>query len=320
MSKKFAVPFILFCLSVVVVSAEAPYASAKPLPEPVVFGAGVISTGDYESHPAFTPDGSTVYFLKDTPDVGFWTIVVSHYVDGKWTTPEVAPFSGQYGDADPFITADGSRFYFISNRTNNGKVKEDTDIWMMEKTANGWSDPVRLPEPVNSSSNEWYPTVASDDTLYFGSNRSGSRGNDIYKSRFTNGQFQSPENLGEPINTDGNEYEPWIAPDQSYLIFMARRAEGIGGFDIYISFQEKGRWTQPRNLGKQINTPGDEYSPKISPDGRYFFFSSPRPSTFSAGFVSSRMNYEQLLQKMHEPGNGLGDIYQMDSAPILKKK
>src|SRR5215211_3249013 len=73
-----------------------PYVFDKPVLEPTVFGEGIISTGDYDSHPAFTPDGRTLYFLKSTPNFNFWTIVVSHFENGKWNAPEVAPFSGQW--------------------------------------------------------------------------------------------------------------------------------------------------------------------------------------------------------------------------------
>src|ERR687888_200446 len=90
--------------------AQAPSATA---PEPELFGEGVISTGDDESHPGFTPDGKTLYFLKNDPAFNHWTIVVSREENGKWIKPEVAPFSGQFSDADPFIMLDGDRFFFI---------------------------------------------------------------------------------------------------------------------------------------------------------------------------------------------------------------
>ena len=130
-------------------------------PEPQLFGENAISTSDDESHPAFTPDGKTLYFLKNDPSFNHWTIVVSHDQNGKWATPEVAPFSGQFSDADPFITLDGQRLFFISTRPVNGKPKEDTDIWMMKKKDNGpgapasWSEPEHL-AAVNSDVNEWF--------------------------------------------------------------------------------------------------------------------------------------------------------------------
>ena len=152
-----------------------PYASDKPLSEPAIFAEGIVSTGDFDSHPAFTTDGKTLYFLRSTPNFNLWTILVSRFEKGRWGTPEVAPFSGQYSDADPFITSDGSRFYFISNRPVAGKSKPDLDIWVMEKTAAGWSEPKNVGAPINSSGSEWYPTVAVNGTIYFGSDREGGK-------------------------------------------------------------------------------------------------------------------------------------------------
>jgi Tol biopolymer transport system component len=292
--------------------AKHPYATAKPLSEPSIFAEGVVSTGDFDSHPAFTPDGKTLYFVRSTPNFSRWTILVSRFVKGRWNTPEVAPFSGQYSDADPFITRDGSRFYFISNRPVAEKAKPDLDIWVMEKTATGWSDPKNVGAPINSSGSEWYPTLAANGTIYFGSDREGGRGRtDIYRSRLVDGKYAPPENLGEAINTQFNEFEPLIAPDESFLIFMGGgRADGHGGFDLYISYNRNGVWTKPTNLGNKINSEGNEYSPAISPDGKYFFWSSTRSSADQPS--KQRLDYSQLMRSLRSPGNGLGDIYQID--------
>lgn len=295
------------------------YSSKTPLPEPVIFAPGIISTGDYESHPAFTPDGNTLYYLKDAPDFTFWTIVVTKYKDGNWITPEVAPFSGQYADADPFITADGSQLYFISNRPLDGKATKDLDIWMLQKTGETWGEPKNLREPVNSAGNEWYPTLASDGTLYFGSDRPGGKGRtDLYKCKFVAGKYQTPENLGDAINTKHDEFEPYIAPDQSYLIFMAGRPDGFGGFDLFISYNRNGNWTPAKNLGEKFSSSGFEYSPKLSPDGKYFFFTSTRG--FGTEPLNKRLNYKELIEKLRGPGNGLGDIYQVDISALKLEK
>ncbi|HKP35697.1 MAG TPA: hypothetical protein VJT71_02475 [Pyrinomonadaceae bacterium] len=293
-----------------------PYASERPLPQPAVFGEGVISGGEFDSHPAFTPDGATLYFVRSTPNFNLWTILVSRFGNGRWNTPATAPFSGQYSDADPFITADGSRFYFISTRPVEGKSKPDLDIWVMEKTSAGWSEPKNLGAPVNSAGSEWYPTVAANGTIYFGSDREGGKGRtDIYRCRLVDGKYAEAENLGDAINTQFNEFEPLISPDESFLIFMAGgRAESRGGLDLYISHYRNGAWSKPANLGDQINSSGNEYSPTISPDRKYFLWTSTRG--FADKPLEKRLDYPGLMNKLRGPQNGLGDIYQIDLAAL----
>ena len=89
-----AVPMAML-VAVSLVAQNAPYDSAKPLPHATVFAPGIISTGDYESHATFTPDGREIYFLKMAPNFSRWTIFASRYKDGGWSQPEVASFSGQ---------------------------------------------------------------------------------------------------------------------------------------------------------------------------------------------------------------------------------
>jgi Tol biopolymer transport system component len=287
---------------------------------PQLFGENVISTGDDESHPAFTPDGKTLYFLKNDPSFNRWTIVVSREQNGKWSTPEVAPFSGQFSDADPFITVDGERLFFISTRPVDGKTKEDTDIWMMQWNGAGWSEPEHI-DTINSETNEWFPTVSKNGNLYFGSERPGGKGKcDLYVSRLVDGKYQKPKNLGEPINTGANEVEPFIAPDESYIIFAGIGLPGSrGAYDLYVSFRRDGVWTKPVNLGDKVNSVAWDFSPKVSPDGKWFFFTSNRG--FANKPLEKRLSYQELLQKLHSPGNGLRDIYKIDiSALKLEQK
>ena len=297
-----------------------PYASSSPLPEPVVFGAGVISTGDDESHPAFTPDGRTLYFLKNTPDFSHWTIVVSRFEQGRWSTPEVALFSGQYSDADPFITPDGQRFFFISRRPVEGKQKEDNDIWMMEKKGTGWGEPQHLGPAINSAANEWFPTATDNGTLYFGSERPGGKGRaDVWRSRLIDGKYSEPENLGDAVNSPASEFEPYIAPDESFVIIAtASRQDSKGAFDLYVSYTDKGVWSKSENLGAMINSSGWDFSPKISPDGKYFFFTSNRG--FADKPLERRLTYKELIARLHGPGNGLRDIYQVDIEALKLKQ
>lgn len=321
--------FLLMCIlpgfgqeaTAIKVENKHPFSSDKPLREPTIFAPGLISTGDYEFAPEFTHDGKTLYFVKSTPDFTYWTMVYSQFEEGKWSQPRVAPFSGQYTDGDPFITADGKQMFFISNRPLNpsdAAAPVKLDIWVMNKTASGWSEPKNLGKPVNEAS-QYFPTIAKDGTLYFGSTRKGGRGGvDLYRSKFVNGAFQEPENLGDAINTPSDEYEPFIAPDESFLIFMANaRPDGLGGYDLFVSYNENGQWTKAQNLGSPINSAADDYSPKISRDGKYFFWTSTRSAINK--LKNKSWDYSELTSRYRKPQNGLGDIYYIDKS-VLKIK
>lgn len=301
--------------------AAPPYAVSHALPEPVVFAPGVISTGDDESHPTFTPDGRMLYFLRNTPLFDHWTVVVSRFVDGRWSTPEVAPFSGRFNDADVAFSPDGSSLYFISDRpaAPGGKSRDDTDVWMMRKTADGWSEARHL-DAVSSPGYEWFPTVTDDGTLYFGSaRRDGNRGpagtSDLWRSRLVDGRYTEPENLGDVINTSGQDIEAWVAPDESYIIFSSKgRADSRGSYDLYISYRRGETWSEPQNLGDTVNSEGWEFGARMSPDGRYLFFTSNR-KMFERP-LERRLSYPELIDMLHSPGNGLRDIYQVDASVL----
>jgi Tol biopolymer transport system component len=296
-------------------SAGHPYASAQPLPEPRLFGEGVISTGDMELNAAFSPDGRTLYFTKRTPAPQMWFILVSHFQNGKWGEPDMAEFSGQHSDFDPFISPDGRRLFFCSNRPTDAQRKSDFDIWVADKTEAGphsWSAPKRLEAPINTPAQEFYPSVAVNGTLYFSSNREGGKGRgDIYRARLIDGKYAEPENLGEMINSQFFEGDPYIAPDESYLIFVSYgRPEGQGDGDLYLSLRREGAWTKAVNLGSPINSAALDFCPIVSPDGKYFFFTSERG--FAATPLTARLNYERLMKQIRGARNGLGDIYQVD--------
>ncbi len=293
-------------------SARPPYASREPLPTPTVFGEGMISTSDMELNAAFTPDGRTIYFTKRTPRLQLWTILESRFVRGRWSTPAVASFSGQYSDFDPIVSPDGSKLFWSSNRPIEGQPSASFDLWMVDRTPTGWSEPRHLDGPVSSPASDVYPSVTRDGTLYFASTRPGGSGSyDIYRSRLVNGRYGEPENLGDSVNSRFSDGDPYIAPDESYLIFVSyNRPEGLGDGDLYISFNRNGTWSKAENLGPSINSSALDFCPIVSPDGRYLFFTSER------GFADHpplrRLTYAELIRGIRSTQNGLGNIYQVD--------
>lgn len=288
------------------------YEEKSPLPEPKIFAEGVISTGDYDSHPEFSITGDTLYFVKSGPDVSKWTICVSYFKNKKWTEPEVASFSGQYMDADPFITKDGKTLYYSSNRpVKEGDTKEDQDIWKVIKTPKGWSDPIWVDGPINSNKSEYYPTLTEKGTMYFGSRREGGKGGaDIYKSELVDGKYQAPVNLGDAINKSGSEYEPFISPDEKYLIFLVAQPDDLVNADLYISYNQNGSWTSAEKLPTPFNSEVTEFSPKVTRDGKYFFFASAR--NIHPSVTNKKETMADVQKRIHSAGNGLCDIYQVD--------
>ena len=295
---------------------EAVSRAAEDL-HPVPFGKGVFTTGAYDFFVALTPDQKSAYLCRASADFGYWTILETHRQGDRWSAPEMAPFSGRWSDADPHLSPDGSRLFFISNRPDSGDVaKESCDLWLVERSGRGWSDPRPIGPTVCTDATEWSPSIAANGNLYFGATREGGKGrDDIWMSRFENGRYAAPINLGDSINTKLGEVEPWISPDESYLIFSAGgRVDGKGGLDLYISFRRGGVWSGARPLGHDINSAAWDFNPSVSPDGRTFFFTSTR-SAFDRP-PAKRMSYEELERRLASPGNGLGDIYSIPIAAL----
>src|SRR6185295_7283838 len=107
-----------------------PALAATPATGPRLLAAGIVTTGDSESHATLAPDGALLYFVKLAPDFSHWTIVETHRSVEGWSAPEIAPFSGRFDDADLSFAPDGQTIYFISNRPEGDgtKAKEETDL------------------------------------------------------------------------------------------------------------------------------------------------------------------------------------------------
>ncbi len=249
---------------------------------PEVFAPGLISTDRAVASLAFTPDGKELYFAKDTPEQPDLNVIrFMRKENNRWSAPRDAPFSGEYRDWNLNLSPDGKRLYFTSRRPVSGKEpKKDNDIWFVEKTEEGWGEPQNPGPPVNTELNDCYASVSRNGTLYYHGfgYKDGIGGADIYRSRWVDGRYTQPENLGEAINSEHHDWDVFVAPDESYLIFASvGRPNGLGRGDLYVSFrQPDGSWSRAKNLGNVINSDADEICPSVSPDGKYLFFTSNR--------------------------------------------
>ena len=295
---------------------KQPWTSDHPIPRPELFEPGFVSTGFDDSHAVFSPDGRELYFLRNTPDFAHWTVLVTRFDNAGWSPLEVAPFSGRYNDADVSFSRDGKTMFFVSTRpiVANGPEREDTEIWTIKKTAGGWTEPEHI-DALSSPGDEYFPVVSDSGNLYFGSERPGGKGKgDIWMSRRVNGRYTEPVNLGDAINTPEQEVEAWVAPDESVMILAASgRKDSLGSYDFYVTRNCGGSWTPPKNLGEPVNSRGWELSPRFTPDGKYFLFTSSR-SIF--GMRDHRFSLGELHRALGSPGNGLRDIYRMDASAL----
>ncbi len=260
---------------------KGPYLGQQPPGmTPEIFAPGVISTDSNDEFcSVFTPDAKMFLFVRLFEGMPL-TISLTEMKDGKWTKPSPPPFNSEYNDWDYNIAPDGRTLYFTSVRpvTEGAQPSKYGNIWVTQLTASGWTPPRVLEYPINTpDSDDQYASVTKDGTLYFFSGRNGGFGKlDIYRARLFNGKYPKVENLGKVINTEYSEFDLYVAPDESYLIFCSNRPGGyIKGNEIYITFRQKdGSWTNPQNLGSSINTEGYESWPFIAPDERYLLFES----------------------------------------------
>ncbi len=256
---------------------RGPYlGQAPPGLSPVMFARGIVSTERHELNAVFTPDGKEFYFTIQSAS-GRWTIMMTALDNGRWSRPRPASFSGRWSDVDLFITADGRRLYFCSNRPLNRRdgAAKDFDIWISERTAQGWSEPKNPGAPVNSATDEYYPSQTKDGTLYFQSRRPGGPGApDIWRARPAKDGFSAAECLPAPVNSAGFEGDTLVAPDESYVIVSTSRDPGNPQADLFLSFRgPDGTWTPLAKLDASVSSPSSgENCQMFSPDGRYLFF------------------------------------------------
>jgi hypothetical protein len=272
-----------------------------------LFAPGLVSTGMNERDFSMNPEMNEMYFTINEGNA--YAIVFSKLSEGEWTAPEVVTFNSDYNDIEPFVSPDGERLYFSSDRPFHGK-NMGFDIWYVTRQKEGWGSPVRLDSTVNSEKNEFYPSVALNKNLYF------TEHNDyLVKSEFKNGEYQNPQKLSDSINTGGHEFNAFIAPDESYILFTSYGwPQTAGRGDLFISHQNSdGSWTKAQCLDKSVNSSGLDFCPYVSPDSKTLFFSSRRkPENQKA--VNSYNAFKKIAS---EPQNGKLDIYFMSAKNIL---
>lgn len=201
---------LLSCLAASGVAGEP---GDLPIAVPQRWTPPVLSSGQYESSPVFSPDGREIFFFRAPPSFDRYRLLSSQCDDGRWSLPREPAFAGAADalETDPAYSRDGAWVYYASDRAN----KDDLDIWRVQRHVDGrFGEPERLPAPVNSPQTELLPRPLPDGRLLFGSHRpGGAGGRDLYIATPRVGGGWDVAPLPAPVNTAADEYEADLARD-----------------------------------------------------------------------------------------------------------
>ncbi|UCD74190.1 MAG: PD40 domain-containing protein [Phycisphaerales bacterium] len=246
---------------------------APPGETPEVFADEVFSQFDHlHSCPVFSPDGTEAYWAVASRDCRSWYMTRS---GDEWSSPQQALFLHDGMGDSPIISPDGHRILFLSQEpTGIDKIRPES-IWYVDRAEDGWSEPKAVGDEVNTYLVHWQVSVAENGNLYFAGSKTNPDQRDIVMARLIDGEYSKVTVLGDAINSAESESNPFIDPDEQYLIFSRRRSSGFT--DLFISYRRPdGSWTKARSMGRRINTGSHELCANVSRDGKYLFFMSPR--------------------------------------------
>ncbi|BAO75436.1 TolB family protein [Winogradskyella sp. PG-2] len=266
-------------------------------------------------------DENEAYFTLQSPARELSVIMRIKKVDNKWQEPKISHFSGQYIDLEPFLSPDNLKLYFVSNRpvSKDSTNTKDMDIWYVERETktSTWSTPKNIGAPINTDGDEFYPAVTSNGNLYFTTiKKKLESADDIFVSKWENNVYSEPTLLGEGVNTKGAEYNAFIAPDESYIIFCGwRRPDALGSGDLYISKNLNGEWTKAKNLGEGVNSKHMEFCPFVN--DRILYFTSRRSNVIQK--ETGYANAKELFSEINRYDNGASRIYQVNLSKTLNQ-
>lgn len=245
--------------------------------QPHLFEPGLISNGSVFGL-TISPDSRTALWVQSNGRRDTLVIMESHKKNGRWSKPVIAGFSSStasWKDIDPMFSPGGDLVLFQSTRSVPDKPdRTGFDIWVVKKEKNGWGEPYHLGNEINSDASESYASMSANGNIYFMKENEDQVGkSDIYVSEFRNGNYQSPKNLGSPVNTTQRESNPFISPEEDFLLYFSTDSTGFGEVDLYISFRKNEQWTTPKNLGQPINTALAEFCPFLHKKEKRLYFS-----------------------------------------------
>jgi len=283
-----------------------------------VFGEGKISSGDFAFNASFTRDGRTVFFSKATVNWNYIAIFYAEKTASGWSDPQPVNFTGTYRDTDPFISANGKRLYFASDRPVNGAPFKDYDYHYFYVELDGnkvVSKPVLFTLPLPDGIKANYMSFADNGNAYFHS-ADGKGDGDIYVCKFKDGKYLPPESLS--FNDKKYfDFDAMVAHDESFIIFSSPNRKGLGSIDLWVAFKKDTSWSAPVNLGAKVNTIGADSAPGLSPDDKKLYFTSYHEKAAERPvYKDGKPTAEAINKLLHSTKNGLRNIYEIDISDL----
>lgn len=305
--------FALLAGALAALGLPGAHAAASAAAQPEIFAPGAISGPAGVDCLTFSPDGATVFFDQQAGWNGF--IMEAHLTGGGWSTPRIAPFSGQWLDHDPAMAPDGSFLVFTSNRPDvaDGPALRGGHLWRVDRRGDGWGAPVRLPDAVNDAAGIYAPSVAANGDVYYQRRDEATHEFHLYRTAWRHGRYQPPQRLalGDP---GAHALDPAIAPDQSFIVFDAGYAGRDQPDHLYLAFRKGDGWGRPLDLGDAV----DRYQPwgsHLGPDGRTLYFTS--NYTAKVAYPRAPAQADADLARMRAWDNGVNHIWRLSLAPWL---
>lgn len=261
---------------------------------------------------SITADGKEAFFTIQSPNQNLSQIACIKRNEKGWGEPFLLGFNNQFSYMEPFINSEGNMLYFVSNRPlyDSIKLKKDFDIWYVIRNDrnSAWSKPINVGTPVNTAQDEYYPSLADNRNLYFTKAAEGGIGqDDIYFCKWNGSDYNRPTILNNKINSEGPDFNAYIAKDESYLIYTKYNTkEGVGSGDLYLARKDKeGNWKAAENMGNHINTQYMEYCPFYDQTNDILYFTSKRENLKTKKFDTLKEYQNYISTGM----NGLSKIY-----------
>ncbi|MGG8496296.1 TolB family protein [Tenacibaculum sp. TC6] len=253
-----------------------------------------------------------IYFTVESYRKEYSFIAFIKKENKEWSKPKVANFSGKFKDLEPFLSPDGLKLFFVSNRTQDSKsIKKDTDIWYVSRKTidDEWSKPIRLDGVINTDADEFYPSVTNAGDLFFTAEYKDTKGKeDIYVSRFIDGKYTNPVSLDVAINSEKYEFNAYVSPNEDLIVFTSYgRKEDLGNGDLYISKKVNGKWLPAQHMGNKLNSKSIDYCPYVDTEKDILYFTSGRSEV--PKHLDKKYTLDEILAKISLMPNGLSRIY-----------